>query len=96
MFVPFMRGGCLKNYISKQIPLEKEPLLFYLSQLILIIEHIELEGKLYANLTLENIFVESNGYLVLNGLERGVYDFNYEEEDKKLYKILGNPYYFPP
>ena len=89
-----MPGGNLKNFTSKHLPLTQEDLLFFLAQLLVLVEDILKEGKLYLNLTLENILVKENGYLVVNGLERTL-DFKREQETK-VRKIFGNPYYFSP
>ncbi len=65
-----MVGGCFKNYIDKFTPLSKDNLLFYVAQIILILEKLRSQNKYYGNLTLEHIFVKSNGYLVLNGFQK--------------------------
>ncbi len=52
MFVPFMIGGCFKNYIDKYLPLKKEDIVFYIAQLLLILEKIEKENKVYRNVTM--------------------------------------------
>jgi hypothetical protein len=95
MFTPFMLGGCLKNYLSKHLPLQKEHLAFYLAQLVIILESVEAEGKIYAKLSLENVFVKDNGYLMLDGVEEMV-DLKSNESDKLSSKVSGNPYYFSP
>jgi len=70
MFIPFMVGGCFKNYIEKYKPLKKENLVFYVAQLILILEKLRAENKYYGNLTMDHIFVKNNGYLALNGFQK--------------------------
>jgi serine/threonine protein kinase len=47
---------------------------------------------MYGNLTLENIYVKENGYLMLNGLEKSIKKVYYE----KLFNTSGNVYYMPP
>ena len=52
MFIPFMVGGCFKNYIDMYTPLSKENLLFDVSQIILILEKLRSQNKYYGNLAL--------------------------------------------
>lgn len=91
-----MIGGCFKNYIDKYKPLSKDNLIFYVSQLILILERLRAQNKYYANLCLENIYVKSNGYLTLNGFQK-IGELNKQSNSQKLsFKISGNPLYFSP
>ena len=46
----------------------------------------------YGNLTLENVRVNDNGYVCLNGLEKSMGVLG----DEPRLSIHGNPYYCPP
>lgn len=72
MYIPFILGGNLKHYIKKYIPLGKQDLIFYLSQIINLLGKMHSANKIYCNIVLENIFVKENGYLILNGLKRSI------------------------
>lgn len=93
MFIPFMAGGRLNNFISRHLPLQKDYLIFYINQLILLLEFLESNGKMYSHLTLDTIFVKESGYLVLDGLQPML---ELQGDQKLMYRISGNPYYFSP
>ena len=95
MFVPFMIGGCFKNYIDKYLPLKREDIVFYVAQLILILEKISKENKVYRNVVMQNIYVKKNGYIVLDGFQ-SFSELNVDPVSNLSFKISGNPYYFSP
>jgi serine/threonine protein kinase len=61
--------------------------------MILILEN--LQPKFYLNLSLENIYVRANGYLMLDGLQK-IKEGKVKEDEKVYYKLEGNAYYFAP
>jgi hypothetical protein len=63
-----MPGGTLKHFLKDKLPLQKEAFEFYIACLILILEELHQDNIVYMNLSVDNIYVKTNGYLVLNGL----------------------------
>jgi serine/threonine protein kinase len=83
----------MANYLKYKKKLELKELVFYVSQLIIILENFHSRGYVYGNLIMDNIYIKENGYLILEGLEKSIIKL---ENDTLLYEISGKPAYIPP
>lgn len=58
LFIPFMIGGNLRKFLFKSIPIKQSDLIFYLCQIVIFLDQFHKCGKIYCNVTLQNIFVK--------------------------------------
>ena len=62
----FVGGGSLFDYISKRTdPLPEKEAKFYISQIVIALESMHELGIVYRDLKLENVLLETNGFLFL-------------------------------
>lgn len=62
----------MDKFIQKNGALHKDIFTFYFAQLILALEYLHSKGWVYGNMTLDNIYIRSNGYIRIEGLARNM------------------------
>ena len=61
-------GGRLDKIMKKGVVLKKDLCIFYVSQLILVLEYLHENNWVYRNLNLEDVYIKENGYIWIDGL----------------------------
>ena len=54
--------------MKKGVVLKKDLCIFYVSQLILVLEYLHENNWVYRNLNLEDVYIKENGYIWIDGL----------------------------
>jgi len=83
LLFPFKGGQNLSTILSQSKRLTERKAQFYIYQIILALLHLHSKGVLYRELRPENIFIDSEGYILLNDF--GMYRLLQNNESKKQY-----------
>jgi len=90
--MPYITGGELYKVFKAQQRFEESTIKFYASQLVQVIGYLHSNGIVHRDLKLENILLDSDGYLKLIdfGLSTIV------EEGHYAFTLCGTPEYLSP
>ena len=93
MLAEYILGEPLKFYLKKNKKFPLESARFYLASLVTVFDYLHKKNIIYRDLKLENILVNSNGYIKLS-------DFTFSKKLKTnsdyTYSLVGNIEYYSP
>ena len=90
--MPFVKGGELYKHLKQNKRFPEEVVKFYAFQISLGIGHLHSSGILHRDLKLENILIDSDGYLKL--IDFGLAKILKEDEEASTF--CGTPEYLAP
>jgi serine/threonine protein kinase len=89
-----MIGGKMDKLMNSLDFLKKEVCVFYISQLILVLEFLHSKGWVYRAASLSKIYMKENGYIAVEGVSKLMR--RKTKDDELFFDICGLPYDFAP
>ncbi|CAL8090107.1 unnamed protein product [Calicophoron daubneyi] len=95
LILEYLRGGDLFSRLSKEVMLQEDDVRFYLSELILALNHLHQLGIIYRDLKPENILLDTDGHIKLTdfGLSK---EAIHSESGGQAYSFCGTIEYMAP
>ncbi|KAL3081968.1 hypothetical protein niasHT_032650 [Heterodera trifolii] len=94
LILDFLRGGDLFTRLSKEVILTEDDVKFYMSEIILALEHLHSLGIVYRDLKPENILFDSDGHINLTDF--GLSKESLDVPGQVTYSFCGTVEYMAP